>query len=767
MPPTGEVLNKRIVLAIAISLAAVGVFLAVRHSRRDGGTNDPRRNVLLITLDTTRADRLGCYGYKAALTPALDALAARGVLFEQAHSSIPLTLPSHTTMNTGLQPPEHGLRANGSLRLDIEQPTLAELLKRHDYQTGAFIAAFALDSRNGLDRGFDIYEDDMSSAIVRSEDYPTATYRPGNIVVDKALAWLAKRDNDKPFFCWVHLYDPHQPYAPHAALNGTPFAGRLSYDGEIAFADMQVARLNAFLNENQLIGSTLVVAAGDHGEGLGDHGEPDHGFRLYETTLRVPLIFSLPGRLPEGRRARDNVSLVDLFGTILDLLEIPGADARSGRSLAEALAGHDIGDVPAYGETNLPLTLYNWSPLRSLTTSQWKYIRSSRVRLFDRQADPAELHNLAATLPDKVAELEKQLKTIEQNMVVHQAEQIVLTDEAARKLEALGYVAGGHQATDIDAEDYSTLPDVEDMTPVRQLERRLLEMGHDAPHEQRIPILRQMIQLSPNSPLLRRKLADPLSKSGHLDEAIEHLNRSLELDPNDVETHQFLGAAFKELSKPDLAIKHFSAVVALAPNDAAAHRELGEAYRTKGRFADAERAYAQAVKLQPDDALSHKALAIVLGSQRKFADASAHFAEAIRLNPVDWQAHYLVAGVFKAQGNVGRAITEYRAALRLQPNQPAPLNSLAWILATHPDAAIRNGREAVELAERACQATNHADPGLLDTLAAAYAEAGRFTDAVATIRKAHRLATEANDAKLAEELDKRLNLFEQGQAFHE
>ena len=335
-------MRTKSVIVLAIAALALAFSWFVHWNRRSEAGPGRGWNVVLITLDTTRADRLGCYGYARALTPALDELAAKGVLFEQAFCSAPLTLPSHATMLTGLHPPEHGLRVNAKKSLDSTTVTVAEVLRKAGYRTGAFIASFVLDSEFGLDGGFDVYDDgEADNDSVQSAEAKVMQYRSGDRVTDAALKWLA--GVDEPFFCWVHLFDPHQPYRRHEALAGTAFAGKPSYDSEIAFADMQVRRLMDFLSGRHLSDRTLVVVVGDHGEGFGQHGEIDHGWMLYDTTMRVPLIFSLPGRVGQGQRSDALVSLVDLMPTILEFAGIERASTGMGRSLGAALSGGAAG----------------------------------------------------------------------------------------------------------------------------------------------------------------------------------------------------------------------------------------------------------------------------------------------------------------------------------------------------------------------------------------------------------------------------------------
>ena len=277
-----------------------------------------RPNVVLVTLDTTRADHLGCYGDADARTPAIDGLATGGILFSQAATPAPLTLPAHASILTGLYPTYHGVRLNGTTALGPDRTTLAEVFSERGYRTGAFVGAFVVDGRWGLNQGFATYDDRFDLGKFKRLDL-AAVQRPGNEVVDAALEWLNGR-RDQPFFAWIHLYDPHSPYEPPEPFRTQHGARGLAglYDGEIAFADQQVGRLVSWLETAGLTGRTIVVIAGDHGEGLGSHGEGTHGFFLYDYALHVPLIISTPFDQLRGGRVDDQVSLVDVFPTVLD-----------------------------------------------------------------------------------------------------------------------------------------------------------------------------------------------------------------------------------------------------------------------------------------------------------------------------------------------------------------------------------------------------------------------------------------------------------------
>ena len=343
------------------------------------------QNVLFVTVDTLRADRLPAYGETGVRTPTLDALAARGTVFERCMSATPLTLPSHTTIFSGTLPLHHGVRDNGAFTVPKDLPLLPELYQSRGYATGAFVAAFVLDSRWKLNRGFDYYFDQFDTRkanLVSIGDIE----RPASEVVDAALGWLEKRDQKKPFFLWVHLFDPHAPYEPPP-----PFAEEYAdrpYLGEIAYVDSQLARLTAFLDAQGLSGRTAVVLTGDHGESLGDHGEEGHGFFVYQEALHVPFLLVAPGAAKPQRRS-EVVSLADVMPTLVELSDMPLPAGVQGRSLVPLLSGRGRTEPrPAYSETHYPRLHFGWSELTAIQDGRYKLIESPDPELYDLEADP-------------------------------------------------------------------------------------------------------------------------------------------------------------------------------------------------------------------------------------------------------------------------------------------------------------------------------------------------------------------------------------------
>src|SRR5262245_2738840 len=403
------------------------------------GVSRDRLNLVVITLDTTRADRIGAYGAGDVETPALDRLANEGVLFEQAVSAASLTLPWQSSILPVKFPPERGVRDNGGFFLAPDQTTLAELLKARGYKTGAFVAAYVLAAKWGINQGFDTYFDDFDLSQTRTLSL-SAIQRPANEVLDKALPWIEQAGN-APFFAWIHLYDPHAPYRPPE-----PFATRYKdhpYNGEIAFADSQISRLISLLRSKNLYDQTVVVVIGDHGESLGEHREGAHGFFVYNSVTRVPFIVRAPFTLTAHRRVADPVRSVDVMPTVLDLLAAPAPVGISGVSLVPLMTGNktELG-LDAYSEAMYPLHHYGWSDLHALRSGRYKVIDAPRPELYDVDRDPGETTNLFAERQALGDRMLAELRTLEGGFkkAVASMPAADVDPEARERLAALGYV---------------------------------------------------------------------------------------------------------------------------------------------------------------------------------------------------------------------------------------------------------------------------------------------------------------------------------------
>lgn len=698
-------------------------------------------NVLFVTLDTVRADRIGCYGHEGAETPVLDALAERGVLFEQAFTPVPITLPSHATMMTGLFPAEHGVRINEDLTFSDEAATLAEIYGRNGFETAAFIGAIVLESSFGLARGFDVYDEKMSLAPEGSLDR-RAFERPANEVVDTALDWFSGR-KAKPFFCWVHFYDPHLTYEPPP-----PYDRRFShdpYDGEIAFTDSQVGRLLEYLENEGSLERTIVVVAGDHGEGLGEHEERDHAVFIYNTTVHVPLIFSLPGVVAEGKRVQAMVGLADIFPTLLEFSGFEPQPGITGRSLTAALRGEDLESADQYSESDYPYDAFNWSPLRAITTPRWKYIRAPRPELYDRAEDGGELNNLAAEHESLVRELQARLAAMEASMKPRKAREGSMTPEQLQRLAALGYTTSGVEKSA--PVDYTALDDPKDRVDI--LNQWLEALEHL--QQQRIPegieVLKDLAAKDPGYSQLHFELGHALEVTGRREEAVEHFKTGFEVQkaegrikhsPSLARLHNRCGMLLVELGRGVEAIGHFEESLAIVPGDKQVVNNLGSAYARMGRFEEAIPQYREALRIAPDD-----------------PEARANLGRAMARLGVG----KLVAGEY------GEGISLLSEGLGYNPEDINAADALARILAACPEAEHRDPAEAVRRAERVCMASQRGHPLHLDTLAIAYASAGRFEEAVAAAKEALAIAVNAKQEQLAADIRKRINLFEVQQTY--
>jgi len=550
-------------------------------------------DVVLITLDTTRADRLGSYGYQKAQTPVLDRLAREGIRFADAVSPAPLTLTAHASILTGLDPQNHGVRHNGQYRLDPSHTTLAEALRDKGYETAAFISAFVLDARYGLAQGFDVYDD-------RTEPIPGQPFgglgeRSAEKVTEAALAWLSGRRNTRPFFLWVHYYDPHAEYRPPE-----PYQQRFQsspYDGEIAYMDSQLGRLIAELEKTRE--KLFVVAAGDHGESLGEHAEYTHSRLVYESTQHVPLLVWSPA-LFRGSYVVDDalVGLVDVFPTVLELLGIPQEGQRDGVSLR--LARKDSSRT-IYLETMAPYLDNGWAPLHGLRRHQDKYIFAPRREYYDLSKDPNESDNILGNVSGNAGpavallteELAKRLKDSPSAEAIA-AEAAKPNAEALERLQALGYLSGPGPSRGRGGE----LPDPKDMMPIQKL---VIE-------------------------------SRSLRKEGRLDDALSKAKQALERAPKDLEVLEEVGLVYVEMDSLEEAERILRTYVSLKPNPNI-NILLAEILAETGRRTEGEALLKQAIALEPDHGGVMITYGDLLAKRGEYAEALEWYQKAKRVDP--------------------------------------------------------------------------------------------------------------------------------------
>lgn len=708
------------VILAALTAVAVGGPLAAATGGAAAGEPaieaDGRLNVVLITLDTVRADHLGAYGYPAARTPVLDRLAARGVRFARVDAAAPITLPSHASILTGLLPPRHGVRDNGAFRLAGEHRTVTEALAERGYDTAAVIAAVVLARRYGLDQGFAAWDESFAEPAESAPE--AAEERDAAAVTDAALAQLAALR--APFFLWVHYFDPHADYRPPARLLGAQEGDHRSYDAEIAHVDEQLGRLLAALPER-----TAVVVVGDHGEMLGERGEATHGVLLHRGARRVPLLIAGPG-VPVGAVVEPLVRTVDVAPT---LLELAAGGAESAEELDEELAeeldgvslaplwrlgkGTDRTDRLAYSESFLPFYAYRWHPLRALSDGRWLFVDGAEPRLFDLAADPAEERNLAAERTVEVDSWRRRLVGLEERWGEAAAppEPAPLSAEERSRLAALGYLGGGGSTGD--AADLAVLPDPYDL----------------------VDVVDELLELS-----------DRVAAGG-CDEALAPLRAILRRNRDNLPALQLAGGCLVEAGEGAAAVPYFEHAVETFPGSAAARAGLGGALLLAGRTAEAEAAYRRALEADPGQPEAVANLARLLRERGAAGEAAAVLAAAFATGGDHsgwWRERGLLAA---ARGDLEAARADFLAAAEADPADRAALENAAR-------AAYRLGRpaEAAALYRRLAE-LDPARPGPWKTLGAIQLhQLGDRAAARESFRRALEVETDPADRRELEEL---------------
>jgi arylsulfatase A-like enzyme/Flp pilus assembly protein TadD len=636
-------------------------------------------NVLLVTIDTLRADHVGAYGNRLGLTPTLDRLAREGLRFERAYAHVPVTLPSHTTIMTGSYPMTNGVRDNGSFRFDGKRPTLAGALKAAGYRTGAFVGAFPVDARFGLNAGFDVYDDQYGSRPAGGE--LSVLERPAEQVLASAYSWIVQVAASNrplpapgPWFAWVHLYDPHDPYVPPEPFKSR-FAGDL-YSGEVAYTDAALAATLERLLGSGALTHTLVVVASDHGESLGEHGERTHGLFAYDATIRVPLIVWAP---PTIRPAvvSSTARLIDVMPTVLDLVGIDSPQAMDGRSLRPLTGGDSPPDDPgSYFEAlNVNLTR-NWAPLTGLVRNGLKFIDLPVPELYDVTADPAEQQNVYTRRQDLAAPLERQLAALTSRAGKPAAEPI---DTATRqRLRSLGYVAGPIARP---AHRYTAADDPKRLVSLQnRLDDALdrLKRGDIDTAERE---LKGLIDERPDFTIAYERLAFLYHETSRREQAIATLEKASQAAIVDAEVLATLGGYLQEANRLERSIAVLEAAVKLNPAEVDAYEKLGVTYTRMRRFDDAERRFRQVLAVDPGSPTTYNNLGSMYLMQNRNADAIEALLRAIALDPLLANAHNGLGVAYARQGDMNHAADEWRQALALRPDLVDARDNLARIRA--------------------------------------------------------------------------------------
>ena len=743
--------NLRRFSAIVLLLAAAGIFALYlqRRSPQEGSERKheiprERRSVLLITVDTTRADRLEPYGAENVATPNLQRLASRGILFEDATAVAPITLVSHASILSGLYPFEHGVRNNGTHYASEDLTTLAEVLRDKGYRTAAFVSASVLERRYGLDQGFEVYDDDLSAGRDRSPR--VVADRPAEATIASATSWLEGLGPEEDYFLWVHLYDPHANYSPPPPYRDQ-YRQRL-YDGEIAYMDEQIGHLLGHPRVTTAEGEQAIVTViADHGESLGEHGERTHGILAYDSTLHVPWILRVPGG-PAGVRVSEPVGHVDLMPTILSLVDVKFREKISGRDLVPTIEGtRPPRDVPYYSEAYLPFYTYGWEKLKTMRLGRWKLIDAPTPELYQLSRDPQELSNVHEQQPGVAHDLKRDLDTWLERAENSDAEaSLELDSEAAEKLRSLGYISvgSGRQKTD------GSRPDPKDMIDLHVALENARFFATDRLYEQAIEQLEKVLRRDPENlsalvEMVRsyenlgnldeaRRIAEQVlvidpdyqwiyitlarleTQAGNIEKALELTELAIQRDPKNPEAriqnamtlgrlgrqresqaaleaalqdhgeHPRLNALYASMvevpqGKLDEAQARLEKVVTRDPFLNLGWLNLGRLLESRHRVPEAAESYRKGLLRQPDDALLHGSLGLLLAKTRERAESVQHLREAIRLSPqMRADLHVTLGGVLAEMGRFEEAQKEYGKVLEIHPDHPGARNNAAIAL---------------------------------------------------------------------------------------
>ncbi|MES1240715.1 MAG: sulfatase-like hydrolase/transferase [Acidobacteriota bacterium] len=643
-------------------LALVGGVVASRFATaataapENSAASAKRRSIVLITLDTTRADHLGSYGWKPARTPNLDALAARGTRFVRCDTAAPVTLPSHATILTGLFPPRTGVRDNGTFVLDGKVETVAERLAAQGYDTAAAVSAIVLARRHGLDQGFRVYDDDLGSGYAAGTEVAERQAEP---TTASALAIAAKLK--PPFFLWVHYYDPHEEYRPPTRLANALGGPTRLYDAEIAAVDEQIGVLLSKLPKD-----VDVVVVGDHGEMMGEHGELHHGLLLYRAARRVPLILAGPG-VPAGRTQECLVRTADVAPTLLQLAGVPVPKGLDGESLL-SLSGKSC-DRTSYSESFLPFFAYKWYPLRALSTDRFFYLHAPKSSLYQIPSDPDEKTDLGPEQPAALKLWEKRLrdqllKTAGETLDAEMRQENVLSEEQRRQLASLGYTGGGGGGA-----VSAALPDPRDMAEIADALHDAAEAVQQGKCKEALPRLQEIVKKDPHNFPALSLAGNCLEVDGRLDSALALFQRAAKENELSAVPVTNIAGCLKQLGRRAEAEKEYRRALALDPSQGPAATNLAELLAARGERAEAIKVLDASVAAGSYSAEVHLERGLILAGMNRFEEALRDFREAARRDPANPVPLENAARAAYRLGRQRESVQLYETLLRLQPGR--------------------------------------------------------------------------------------------------
>ena len=739
--------STKIILILIALAAVITAIVAYRHF------SAPKiRHIVLISMDTTRADYLSCYGYQHKTTPNIDAVAAEAVRFEQAIAPIPLTLPSHSTMLTGTIPPYHGIHDNLNYMLADSNLTLAEMLKAAGYTTGGIISSYVLEDSFGLAQGFDTYDDEFDEI-----DNQLGAERRGGEVSEHAVKWLDE-NRDEDFFLFLHYYDPHSPYdppEPYRGLFGSIAAAeeigltdntsltadtdekkkvfKLTYAEELAYTDHCIGQVINKLKSLDLYDSTLLIITGDHGEAFGEREEMGHGYYIYQESIHVPLIVKLPGQ-QTAKTVSGAVGLIDITPTVCSLLGIEAPQYIQGRDLSGALIDEPSEDDDRYiYSESLLATKYKASPLLAVTGNRFKYIQTARPELYDLIDDPGETHNLVDAQSQRARILQDVLGVmLEESLAAGTPDSALeLDEESLKKLASLGYVGGALE------EDFSFDQDKADPKDTFQHHQDLMKImalmrtkeDFDAAEKACLAFISKGLEVAQ----VYSHLAQIAMAREDQPQAIEYLKKTVAVGPGTASAQAQLGLLLLDAEDYEQALVHLQEAYQIQPKSAMICYDVARAYYKLGQKEKAVEYCRKSLAEQPD-----------------YISPRANLAKAL----------------FEL-GDTPSAVKEYYKVIEYDAENLKALNFLAWIQATSRNGQLRKPQEALKLAQRAAKAADYKTAEVLDTLAVAYAATGDFEQAVTEADKAIALAESAGEAALAQRIARRRGLFKNGQPYNE
>lgn len=642
---------------------AVGILASCKRSDTTSTTVSPPHlrplNVVVVTVDTLRPDHLHCYGYSKIETPNIDGIARGGALFENAVTQTPLTPPSHASIFTGLNPPSHHVRDTGGFILPPSATTLATILQHQGWDTAAFVSSAVLKKLFGLNQGFAVYDDQMPTPGKGHEFIEDAERRAAD-TVDHAVRWLDGQSG-KPFFLWVHVYDPHAPYQPPSPYK-EQYKDRL-YDGEIAYADHELGRLFEAIRKKSPADKTLIAVLSDHGESLGEHGEYSHGVFLYDSTLRIAFMIAGPG-VPAGTRVKQQARTIDFLPTVLDLMGGRAPASVQGASLRPYFQGKEAPTAVSYAETLYPKINMGWAELRAIRTNHWKYIRAPKPELYDLSQDASETNNVIQSHTAEVQRFEAQLQAVIGTEGAEKVETAPVDQRTLDQLKSLGYTAG-FTARSYDLTGQGADP--KDRVGILKLMYAAEPPVGQVPAAQRVRLLQQALSADATDPLLYYTLGGAYEKAGRYGDAMKLYMTALHNGVENARLHSRLADLLVRSGKKDEAIPEYEKAAQLNPADTESQANLATAYLEKGRLGDAERVYKWVLTTDPGYAAAYNGLGVIAIQKQDTATARGYFEKAVSLDADLVEAQLNLGIIYKDAGDRARARQCFEAFLAKAP----------------------------------------------------------------------------------------------------